>query len=426
MNTKFYAFNKEVIFILLTVLFSLLGYYFIAYQIPRTSFWFTFGIYSSLFAAYLILYSRSLSWQQIFGIGLIFRVIQLFSLPELSDDFYRFYWDGLQSAHGISPFAFLPSDITNPNLDPIYSKLNSQNYYSIYPGVNQIICYLGALLSHNLHQFVLILKTFMVIIECVSFYFLFQLIRLLKLKTNTLILYFLNPLIILEFTGNLHFEGYLSCVLIASFYFFKKNNHLASSISLGLAFAIKIMPLLFIPFYFITAKNHKWLYIFIPPLVFILTLIPFYHPDMFEHINSSIQLYFGKFEFNSSFNLLFQTLGLPKFLLKFFTIVGLGTTSWFLLKNKISLATGLVWFVTWYLLFSQSIHPWYVAGFLIISVIEQHRYMVLWSLLIFLTYITYQSTDYQQQLWVNVIEYTVVICFVCWERFTGPKRYNTL
>ena len=392
------------------VVFSFFLYFLLASQIPRIHFWVNLGLYCLLFGSYLVFNSQKLNWKLILGIGVLFRVVFLFFLPELSDDFYRFYWDGLQSVSGTSPFAYLPSEITNPSLDAIYTKLNSQNYYSVYPGVNQLIYLLGVFLGRSLEGFVLTLKVLMVFAELVSFYFLYLLLQYKKKSLNLLSWYFLNPLVILEFVGNLHFEGFMLSAFLGSLYLLSKKEILGSSIYLGLACAIKIMPFIFIPLYFTKVEKAKsWLVLFVPPIIFMMTLVPFYHVEMFQHINDSIQLYFGEFEFNSSFFLLFAWIGVSKVFLKVLLLLGLGIVSYCLYQKTIDLELALVWLFTLYLLLSQSIHPWYVAGFLGVAVLNKQRYVVLWTFLIFLTYITYQKINYEQKLWVNVVEYSVVM-----------------
>ncbi|MGI9553793.1 MAG: hypothetical protein ACR2NC_02625, partial [Thermodesulfobacteriota bacterium] len=40
----------------------------------------------------------------IFIIGLLIRVITLFSIPVLEDDYFRYLWDGSVTANGINPY----------------------------------------------------------------------------------------------------------------------------------------------------------------------------------------------------------------------------------------------------------------------------------------------------------------------------------
>ena len=44
-------------------------------------------------------------------IGLVFRLIILISTPNLSQDFYRFFWDGQLILNGFNPYLNTPNQI---------------------------------------------------------------------------------------------------------------------------------------------------------------------------------------------------------------------------------------------------------------------------------------------------------------------------
>src|SRR5436190_18183056 len=73
--------------------------------------------------------------------AMIIRFVLLASWPSLSDDFYRFVWDGRLMNAGFNPFTSIPADMVLrglPGLDQnLFEELNSKNYYSVYPPVAQ-------------------------------------------------------------------------------------------------------------------------------------------------------------------------------------------------------------------------------------------------------------------------------------------------
>ncbi|MEQ9229236.1 MAG: hypothetical protein RIF46_01035, partial [Cyclobacteriaceae bacterium] len=76
----------------------------------------------------------------------------LFATPSLSDDFYRFIWDGRLLAHGIHPFAELPGFYLDPSLNipgidqSLFDNLNSKEYFTIYPPFAQLIFLISVLI----------------------------------------------------------------------------------------------------------------------------------------------------------------------------------------------------------------------------------------------------------------------------------------
>ena len=151
---------------------------FLAYFVQRTDFQTFIAAYTAFFGGYVwvVFYQqkqfsqaeiRYLIW---LGIGL--RVILLFSIPNLSDDYARFLWDGHLTVAGIHPFVhtpayFIDNQIFPPGITPeLFSKLNSQGYYTVYPPVCQAVFALAAwLFPTNELGGVFVLKLFLLACE---------------------------------------------------------------------------------------------------------------------------------------------------------------------------------------------------------------------------------------------------------------------
>ena len=70
------------------------------------------------FSAYLYLsFFDTPSIKVIFAVGILIRIILLFAFPNLSDDIYRFVWDGSLIGLGINPYGSMPSDLINSNVE---------------------------------------------------------------------------------------------------------------------------------------------------------------------------------------------------------------------------------------------------------------------------------------------------------------------
>ena len=98
--------NKRM---LLAVVFivSLLAYYGFAYRLQRTEYVKLSVLYTALFASYYYLVSR---YKEDFGflavVSILFRLVFLVAIPNLSQDFYRFIWDGRMILEGFNPYLF--------------------------------------------------------------------------------------------------------------------------------------------------------------------------------------------------------------------------------------------------------------------------------------------------------------------------------
>ena len=75
--------------------------------------------------------------------SILIRLCLLGALPNLSDDFYRFIWDGRSWAAGIHPFAAMPAEVVTQNIpgldQALFEKLNSKQYFTVYPPLAQFV-----------------------------------------------------------------------------------------------------------------------------------------------------------------------------------------------------------------------------------------------------------------------------------------------
>ncbi len=67
----------------------------------------------------------SLTPAVILGVALLLRIFFLFNPPQLSDDVYRYLWDGATILSGNSPYAAAPACIPPPPLlKAVHSRIN--------------------------------------------------------------------------------------------------------------------------------------------------------------------------------------------------------------------------------------------------------------------------------------------------------------
>ena len=123
---------------------SMVGYFVLFIFIPRNNFIQFFSIFSILFISYYFLV-KNISLKQGIGLAILLRIIALLSTPELSDDFYRFIWDGTLTVNNINPYLYTPQHAFNTgllcgkNFSFLIEKMNSPNYFTVYPPLNQFL-----------------------------------------------------------------------------------------------------------------------------------------------------------------------------------------------------------------------------------------------------------------------------------------------
>ncbi|NNK90604.1 MAG: hypothetical protein HKO89_08365, partial [Saprospiraceae bacterium] len=137
----------------------LLSIYFLGYYVSQDQFYFILSAYTIAFAIYILFLlqgsKHDYHWLPFLVLAMLARGMLFFSFPALSDDVYRFIWDGEMIHHGIHPLSYTPeyvlSNIIQDNeyLNILYELMNSQVYYTVYPPVHQLCFYLAAFGDHN-------------------------------------------------------------------------------------------------------------------------------------------------------------------------------------------------------------------------------------------------------------------------------------
>jgi len=429
----------------LTILFSffsLICYLLLGYWVEREETTLLFIFFGAAFAFYFLFlliqekYNGSLKW--IFVSGLIFRVSLLWITPNFSDDNYRFIWDGRILANGDNPYLVFPENYINTeeakelqlNGD-VYEKMNSKRYYTVYPPINQVFFGLSALLagpSIKMNNFYL--RLFILLFEVGLFLMLFRLLLMCKLKPGLVSIYWLNPLVIVELVGNLHFEGVMLFFLASSIYYLKTKNNSASAVLYALSIGVKLIPLMFLPFFI---KKMGWRkvipFYLIIGMATLVMFMPFVSSELIENFYSSIELYFQKFEFNASIYYLVRWIGYE---LRGYNIIGIaGKVMWLIvfltimtisfkgkIETKKKLFEKMLYSLTIYLLFATTVHPWYIIPLVFVAPFCNLKYPIIWSSLVVLSYASYLPGGIvQENPLILFLEYGILILFLFFEMF---------
>ena len=215
---------------------------------------------SMAFCGYLLFYTYSgkVRWKHLFILMVVLRILLIPAFPNLSDDIYRFYWDGMLVNAGVSPYRYLPTELISEFplfKELITSQLNSPNYYSIYPPLNQAMYAFAYKLSTDIHVFCIALKTIYLLLEIPGLYLLFRYFNN-KGKASLAFLYAGNPLVMIEGIGNLHIEVVMVSFLSIFFVRWMKHKSIWQQLLFyALAIGVKMVPLLLAPFFFFRQKR---------------------------------------------------------------------------------------------------------------------------------------------------------------------------
>ncbi|MBN2443929.1 MAG: hypothetical protein JXJ04_21380 [Spirochaetales bacterium] len=375
----------------------------------------------SLFYAILCLiqkkYTKTLSRNYVICLIAAGIVIRLFyftiETDILSDDVYRYYWDGKVQSQGINPYLYAPiSDYFKAGIkDAFYEKVNHKEYKTIYPPLSQLFFFLIYSLGGN---FFFYLKVLYLICDIICGFVLYKICK----KKQHVLLYVLSPLLLVEVYLSMHIDIIGVLFLVCSIYFFKKQKYPLSFIFLGLSVLIKYITFGVFVIYVITLIHPKGsgikekpLTIFFSIFLFFMVIALFYAPYLAtagSGVFDQLFFYGNYWEFNSIIHPVISQLA-PNvaFMIKAcLYLIILGLLSFYKrmrIEHKVRLALLAL------LLNNGAFYPWYLLVLLPFLVLELTRADILLFFVIQISYIvivTYKSTGVWEDLWITrAIEY---------------------
>ncbi len=451
---------------LLLALSSVFLYWAFAYDLARTDYIKLLSLYVALFVLFYKLvqiFKNQIAFLSYMAFA--FRAIFILAIPNLSQDFYRFIWDGRLIFEGINPYLFTPESFVSTGELPIaqaqklYKGMGALNasHFSNYPPINQLCFAIAAFFSgKSILGSVAVMRLMIIAADFGTLFFGKKLLEKLNLPVHHIFWYVLNPFIIIELTGNLHFEGVMIFFLIWSLYLLHSGKWQWAAVILALSISTKLIPLLFLPLFyqwFVSSKNNhsatfsklkglKNLVLFYT-IIFTVTLLlftPFFSSEFINNYAQTIALWFQNFEFNASLYYIAREIGytfrgyneiaiIGKFtaIIVFVFVLALS----FFRKNETTakLIAAMLLALTFYYFTATTVHPWYVAMLLVLSVFTNYKFPLVWSFMIVLSYLAYlniNSTDKSENLWIIALEYTVVYAVLVWEVFIKKANKTPL
>ncbi|MCX7546913.1 mannosyltransferase [Xanthomarina sp. F1114] len=445
-NPTYLKLNKiPIIFGLISMLF----YGSFAYNLQRTDSIKLISLYLALFFLfYKLVQINKSNLKFLTLLAFAFRAVFILAIPNLSQDFYRFIWDGRLILEGINPYLFTPDSYFLKGEFPISQAQElhdgmgslSASHFSNYPPLNQLCFALANLFpGQSILSAVIGLRILIIAADFGTLYFGKKLLKKLKLPTYNIFWYLLNPFIIIELTGNLHFEGVMIFFLVWSLYLLQTHKWKLAAVIFACSVSIKLIPLIFLPLvwqWFIKPQDDNISnrlkiakligFYSIVGIVTLMLFLPFYSSEFINNYAQTVGLWFQNFEFNGSLYYIARELGYMitgynqiaiigtvSAILVFVFVIGLS-----LFRENASmqqLITAMLFVLSFYYFTATTVHPWYLATLLFLSVFTKYKFPLVWSLIIILSYLAYANPNNLENLWLIALEYIIVYSVFLYE-----------
>ncbi|MDC6351202.1 polyprenol phosphomannose-dependent alpha 1,6 mannosyltransferase MptB [Zeaxanthinibacter sp. PT1] len=427
-------------FPLLMVLSGLLFYWVAGYALEREDTIRFFCLYAALFFfCFKLIQFEKWNYRFLLVSGILFRLALLFAVPNLSQDFYRFLWDGHLVLDGLNPYLNKPDDlITQLGTDPYFAALHtamgdlSAGNFSNYPPLNQLFFTIAALIGgKSILGGILTLRCFIIMADIGIIYLGRLLLKKMNRSAHLIFWYFLNPLVILELTGNLHFEGVMLFFMVAALYLLIVGRTALASLLYGASVVVKLIPMMLLPLYFTALGLRKSILFYLGVTgVVVLSFLYFYTPEFLPNYLDTIRLWFSNFEFNAGiYNALkqiaiqfdakpWELIQWYGNLIPYLTVALVIFYTFYKRDSSLPhLINSMLWVMVIYYLLAPVVHPWYLIVPLLLSIFTPYRFPIVWSAVAILSYTAYANPDFKENMLAISIEYLAVLGMMSYELF---------
>lgn len=306
----------------------------------------------------------------------VLRLAFLPLLPGLTDDLYRYIWDGWLQVQGINPYRYVPEAeaLSAFQSSLIYDRLNSPSYYSVYPPLSQLLFAVGG--------------WFYPIDWTVSYYVLkglfaaaeFGGVLLLSRLTSArnLLLYAWNPLVLAETAGQGHTDALLVPLLLGAVWAVRRDAPRWASLAVAGAGLVKLYPFVLWPF---LVRRYGWAGLWPGGLLAAGLSLPYAAPYTLPHLKASVDLFSQLFEFNAG------PYYLVKYVMRLLTGADwskvIGPVFRYTYLGLLGLLYALDWHWRWsfrracllavgaFLFFGTTVHPWYFLPVLALGTLHR-------------------------------------------------------
>lgn len=364
----------------------------------------------------------------LFGGALALRVAALLAPVSLSDDIHRYLWDGELVADGQDPYGARPSELVNSTSERhTLDRLNSRDYYSVYPPLAQGVFAIAAAVAPPLEG-TSALRVLFVALDLAAIWALLGLLTRLGRDRAWALVYAFHPLAYWEVAAGGHTEALMVPLLLLAVSAALDGRAMRAGALLGLATAAKLTALLAAPILVVHLMRRQGLRRaagtgLVASATFAMTVLPFASSTLWPHVLESLRLYGEVFSFNAPvYYGLRDAMGYvegvtPSVDASVMPLLLGATIAWLALMTGVQdgsrerLVLGLTFAFLGYLVFSRVIHPWYLLPVVALGVAARSPSAALIGLVAPLSYVRYHPLG-REEPWVLALQFVPLAVMV--------------
>ena len=333
--------------------------------------------------------------------------IWLLAPPVLSDDLYRYIWEGRLWLDGINPYRVAPDDPSlAPLRDEIWASINNKPIASVYPPLSQLLFAIAASLGGGVVT-VKLLALFGLALTAAW-------VARLSGDSRAALAVGLNPLLSSESALNGHFDVLVGAALLTVAWSLSRQRFARAGLAVVIAVGLKAVGLVVLPLLWRRPKAFLGAAfasaLLLAPLAASRMLAdPASGPGQFATRWRGNESIFALVDWLARLGLPDDVAGLVSRLAVAAILVGVAAIVVGRRVPAITATRSLIWAV---LLLSPQVHPWYLGWLLPLELAARGRAGLVWSAAVLLAYapIDQWMADrvWEMSAWIQIVEYSLV------------------
>ena len=367
-------------------------------------------------------------------IGLVLAAgwhIEFLRVPSgADDDIHRYVWDGRLQRLGYNPYIVVPSDPAAKGLHiPETRSLNNPDLASPYPPGAQL--FFRAVTAIQESTFAL--KVAFVVCDFAIVFVLLNILLCTRQAAHLVLAFAWNPLLAIEVAGSGHIDIVGALLLVVSVATLVRRWRAAAAVALGLAIAVKLLPVVLLPLYW---KRVRIRDAALATAVVGLLYVPFLNHGRIPV--GSLGTYVQNFRFNGPVFAALDRFAPPQILAGLAVLAGLATATWLRIRSAKpgwspeQFASMFAWPMAASLLCAPAVFPWYLLWLLPFLTSASTLLIIVWTVSIIPVYVQWHLRTLGRPWgalhgWVMLIEYGCVAmaaATIVWRRSRSATLQN--
>jgi hypothetical protein len=345
------------------------------------------------------------------ALAVVCRVPLLQVEPTLSDDIYRYVWDGRIQAYGVNPYTAVPAD---PALDALHTdvtrKMNHPALATLYPPFTEWVFRGIAAIGQSVFAF----KLTFVVLDLAIVALLLRWLASAGRSLWLVLAYAWNPLVILEVAWSGHLDVIGALLLAVSFLALSGRVGWLAAVAFVAAVEVKFVPIVLAPLFWRRIRVRDAA---IAVGFGLLLALPFAGGALTLPVGA-LPTYLAKWRFNGPVYAMVESVLPTRALVALPVVAGLAVAAWYRRRSGELTPAAWAWPMGVALLLSPTVYPWYLLWLCPFLVVRATLPLLLWTQTSLLTYYVWRvwasSNVWRLPWWVLLLEFGVMAAACVW------------